>query len=262
MNGPSNRRDLLRSPIARRLIVAIVLFVSAIAPAVSAIAEPRVITLNTTNRPPFSTDKRDGFLDIVATEAFRRIGVELRIIEVPPERALINANAGIDDGDISRLAGIDKLYPNLIRVPEKIKDSMFCAFSRDPTIPGTPEAMRQRSAGHIKGWKNYEKMMAGAPDVTTTDGPEQLLRLLDLGRIEVALYQCIEGVALAREMGLKNIHSLAPPLTVTEAFIYLHKKHAELVPKLAAALRTLKSDGFYDRVYREKVAPFSPGKLR
>jgi polar amino acid transport system substrate-binding protein len=227
-----------------------------LAPLATHAAERRVLVLNDTNEPPYTTPERDGFLDVVATEAFRRVGVELRLIKLPAERGLLNANAGIEDGDLTRIAGLETRYPNLVRVPEKLADWEFAAFSKDATIPATWEAIRQRAVGHVKGWKIYEQAVAGAERVTTTDDPEQLFRLLDLGRIEVALYERWLGLALAQRLGIKNVRLLSPPLARREMFVYLNRSHAALAPQLAQALRELKRAGYYDRVYREKLKPY------
>jgi polar amino acid transport system substrate-binding protein len=220
-----------------------------------------VLVLNDTNELPYTTPAGDGFLDVVAGEAFRRAGVELRLVRLPAERGLLNADAGIEDGDMVRIAGLDRQYPNLVRVPEKLIDWEFTAFSRDATLPASWPAIRQRRVGHIKGWKIYERAMAGADYVTTTDDPEQLFRLLDLGRIDVALYERWLGAALAKRTNLKGVVPLAPPLATREMFIYLHKRHAALVPKIAAALRALKREGFYQRVQRDKLRPYSQGSM-
>ncbi len=224
---------------------------------VSAAAEPRVLVLNNANEPPYTTEARDGFMDIVATEAFRRVGVELRLVKLPPERGLINANAGVEDGELARIGGLEKQYPNLIRVPEKLADLAFAAFGKDAAIPGKWDAIRPRTVGYIKGWKIYEQQMAGAPRVTTADDAEQLFRLLELDRIEIALYEHWMGLALAKQQGIKAVRPLQPALATREMFIYLHKRHADLVPPLAAALRALKQEGFYERIQRERLAPYS-----
>ena len=222
----------------------------------TAVADRPVLVLNDTNEAPFTTADRDGFLDFVAGEAFRRAGVELRLVKLPAERGLINANAGIEDGDMVRIAGLEKQYPNLVRVPEKLVDWEFSAFSKDTSIPSNWKAIRQHSVGHIKGWKIYEQNLAGAERVITADDPAQLFRLLDLNRIEVALYEHSFGVALARQQGLKGVRPLAPALANREMFIYLHKRHAPLAPKLAEALRAMKREGFYQRVYSQKLMPY------
>ena len=65
------------------------------------------------------------------------------------------------------------------------------------------------------------------------------------------------GLALIKQHEIKNVHAIEPPLASREMFIYLHKKHADLVPGLASALRALKTEGFYDRMYREKLLPYA-----
>ena len=234
------------------LLLASLLFVS---PAGFA-AGPQVLELNDVNEPPFTTPEHTGFLDVIATEAFRRIGVELRLVKLPAERALLLANDGLEDGDLTRIADIEEQYPNLVRVPEKLIDWDFAAFSKDASIPANLEAIRHHSVGFIKGWKFYERNMAGAERVTTVDDPTQLFRLLDRDRIEVALYARWMGLALIQKQGLKNIRPLEPPLASSAMYIYLNKRHAKLVPKLAEALRALKREGFYQRVYREKLLPY------
>jgi polar amino acid transport system substrate-binding protein len=211
------------------------------------------LVLNDTNEPPFTTPQRTGFLDVVAGEAFRRAGVKLRLVKLPAERALLNVNAGIEDGELCRIAGLEQQYPNLVRVPEKLVDWTFAAFGADASIPGRWDAIRQRAVGHIRGWKIYERELVGAPEVVTVVDAIQLFRLLDLGRIEVALYGREAGDALIRSLHLEGVHALHPALAKREMFIYLHKRHAALVPKLAEALRAIKAEGRYDRLYREKV---------
>jgi polar amino acid transport system substrate-binding protein len=76
------------------------------------------IVLNTTGNAPLNTPDQQGFVDLVATEAFRRIGVTVKTVKLPAERGLINANQGIHDGEMLRVGGLEKIYPNLIMVPE------------------------------------------------------------------------------------------------------------------------------------------------
>ena len=220
-------------------------------------AEVPVLVLNDPNAAPLTTVDGQGFLDAVAGEAFRRAGVELKLVRLPAERGLLNANAGIEDGDLSRIAGLEAQYPNLVRVPEKLLDIEFTAFSKNPALPGRLEVLRTHPAGYIKGWKIFEKLFAGAPNVVTAGDPEQMFRQLELDRIDVALYAHWQGLSLIRHQGLKGVHALEPPLAKRELFIYLHNRHAALVPKLAEALREIKAEGLYDRLYREKVLPLS-----
>ena len=231
------------------LIASILLLMAGLARA----AALPVLVLNDTNAPPYTAPDQSGFLDAVAGEAFRRAGIELKLVKLPAERALRIANAGIGDGDMVRIAGLEAQYPNLVRVPEKLLDWTFSAFSKDASIPARWNVIRQRQVGHIKGWKIYEEQLAGAPHVISVDDAAQLFRLLELDRIEVALYARWLGDALVRQQDINGVHVLEPPLATREMFIYLHKRHAALVPRLAAALRAIKAEGLSDRLYREKV---------
>jgi polar amino acid transport system substrate-binding protein len=215
----------------------------------------RVLVLNAVTEPPLTTGDRRGFLDVVATEAFRRLDIELRLVHLPPERGLLNVNAGIDDGELMRIEGMEKNYPNLRRVPEKIYDMDFVAFARDPGIPSRWDSILTRPVGLIKGWKIYEAKTAGAASINTVDGPDQLFRMLQLNRIDVALYERWMGLDQIKRHALAGVHILEPPLMRREMFIYLHKKHEALIPRLAEILRALKHESFYQRVFREKLMP-------
>ncbi len=212
-----------------------------------------VLVLNDTNEPPFTTPDGRGFLDAVAGEAFRRAGVRLKLVKLPAERGLINANAGVEDGDLTRIAGLESQYPNLIRVPEPLAVWEFAAFGTHRGQPAVWEALRARPAGLIRGWKIYEREFADAPHVITAEDSTQLFRQLQRGRIEVAMFERWQGLARIRRERLQGIHVLDPPLAHRDMYIYLHKRHAALVPRLADALRDIKAEGLYDRLYREKV---------
>ena len=77
-------------------------------------AENQVITIATNNTP---LDKKA--LQLIAQEAFRRVGLEPKLVSTPSERSLQLANQGDVDGEGLRIAGLNAQYPNLIQVPEQ-----------------------------------------------------------------------------------------------------------------------------------------------
>lgn len=216
-------------------------------------AELPVLVLNDTNEPPYTTADGSGFVDIIAGEAFRRAGVRLKLVRLPAERALINADAGLEDGDLVRIAGLEAQYPNLVRVPEKLVDWTFSAFGKDASIPGNWDALRARPLAYIRGWKIYERELSGASQALSVEDAAQMFRLLRLDRAETILYERWMGLHLISRQGIEGIYALEPPLAKREMFIYLHKRHAALAPRLAEALRAIKAEGLYERLYREKV---------
>jgi len=211
------------------------------------------LVLNDPTEAPYTTPDGTGFFDIIAREAFHRAGLKLTLIKLPAERGLINANAGIDDGDLSRIAGIEKKYTNLVRVPEKLMNMDFVAFARQSKPSEANWAnLADFSVGYIKGWKIFENNLTSSNNTLTADNPEQLLTLLDKNRIDVALYDRWMGMALLNQMHIKNVRVVEPPLAEREMFIYLHKRHESKIPAIVAALRAIKSEGLYTKICREK----------
>jgi polar amino acid transport system substrate-binding protein len=223
-------------------------------------AEPRVLVLNETSAPPFSNPERTGFYDVVVTEALRRAGLGVRIVTLPAERALLLSDSGVSDGELNRNSAVEKLYPNLIRVPEALGEWQYAAFSKDGSIPGRLDAFRRRPVGLIIGWKIYEQSLGEGTDAIVANDADQLFRLLLLDRIDVALYERDVGRAYIKAQAMNTVHLLYPPLFIREQFTFLHKSHAGQVPAIAAALRAMKRDGTYQRIYREKIPPSAAGR--
>ncbi len=81
--------------------------------------------------------------------------------------------------------------------------------------------------------------------------------MLEKDRVDLVLYSRWRGLARIKNHKLSGVRVLTPPLVTKEMFMYLHKKHEPLVPKIAAALRAIKAEGTYQRLFQEKVAPLA-----
>ena len=58
----------------------------------------------------------------IYAEAFKRLGYGFRLLSLPGERSLVDANSGYTDGEALRASYLDpNVYPNLIRVSEPVK---------------------------------------------------------------------------------------------------------------------------------------------
>lgn len=216
------------------------------------------LVLNTGVRAPYTQPDRSGFLDRLVAELFQRVGLkaEVQVYEAS-ERAMQNADAGIDDGMAMRIKGLEKQYPNLVRVPEKVIDNDFVVYSREHRFEVRGwDALAPYQVAHIIGWKVFENNLGGRRDITLVRNAEQLFELLRQDRTDVILYERWQGLWWARELAL-DARLLEPPLASTEMFIYLHRRHAPLVDKLAAALAAMKKDGSYRRIFGETLAPLA-----
>ncbi len=209
-------------------------------------AQATSLTISTNNTP---LDRRA--LEDLSREALRRLGMTVNIVSLPSERSLYTANLGDIDGEGLRVAGLSTTYPNLIQVPERYIGISFVAFSNRPGIDLSQgwAALAPHRVGFINGWKMFEANAGGARVVNKVDQPEQLFRMLVSGRIDLALYTLADGLALARSLGMDQaIKPVEQALKKVDLYLYLHRRHEALVPRLAQTLRDMKADGSHDRI--------------
>lgn len=223
---------------------------------VSSVLAANVLVIHTTGKPPLNTSEQSGFMDMVTSEALRRMGYQLQTVQLPAERGLANSNAGIDDGEMSRISGLEKLYPNLIRVPEKIMDWEFNVFTdKNINFHGKWSDLSPYAVSYINGWKILEHNVPEQAQVSKVKNTQQLFAMLEKGRTDLVIYERWGGLSLIQKNKLENIHLLSPPLAVRDMYIYLHLKHKQLVPRLARELHQMKQDGTYQKIFDKTLAP-------
>jgi polar amino acid transport system substrate-binding protein len=199
-------------------------------------------------------------LDRIVVEAFRRIGMEAEIVFNPTGRSLEDVNEGLADAELNRIEGMEKNYPNLAMVPEPNMVMDFVAFSKEKREIRDWDSIKNLSIGIVKGWKILENNTQGFPEVTLVPSETELFNMLDLDRIEVALYDRLTGYEQIYLRGFKGMFTLDPPLASREMFLYLNRKHEALLEPLAEALREMKRDGTYDNLVEEATAHLTAGK--
>jgi len=224
----------------------------------TAAAEP--LRINTGVGAPYIQSDHKGFLQVLVPEIFRRIGVEAEAVGYEAsERAMINANNGVDDGMAMRIKGLEAVYPNLLRVDEKVIDNDFVAYSIRHRFATTGfDSLKPYQVGYIIGWKVFEAPLRAAPSVTLVQDARQLFSLLANDRADVVLFERWQGNWLVREQKLPA-RLLLPPLVTTEMYMYLHKKHAHLLGRVTEALRAAKADGTYRRIHEQTLPRLDGG---
>ena len=214
---------------------------------------PRTLTINTPVLPPYTTENRDGLEDLLMREIFSRLGIAIKIVHVPSERGMQDLNSGRHDGVLSRIMGLQDIYPNIVPFEERASVFSFVAFSRrsDIRISEWNDLGGHRVA-LINGWKILETNAQGR-EIVKVRGAEQLFRLLDADRVDVALYARLPGIWLAAQLGYDDIRAHHPPLARRDKFFYLHERHRNLIGSASEALREMKRDGTYDLIYEQSV---------
>lgn len=221
-----------------------------------ALAE-KALVFSTAANAPFHKQDGTGFIDLVLHEVGARIGQPIVVVGLPPERAIQDANSGLADGDAYRIGGLEKIYKNLIQVPLTLADMRFSAFStqRDLVLNDWAD-LHTHSVAYVTGWKIFEAKVTDVKSLVTVRDPDQLFLLAKRGRADVVLFDLWQGSAFLETKGWTDIQSIDPPLSVRDMYLYVHKKHRDLVPEITAALREIKADGTYQALFDQIMAPF------
>ena len=216
----------------------------------------QTLVLNSVFYAPVTSEKRDGVLDLTYRELARRLGLRIEIRNLAAaERALINVNEGVVDGDVGRIAGLEKKYPNILSVPVPVMKFEMAVFSRhaDFRVAG-PESIKPYSVGLVRGWKILEEAAVGARAVTTLESAEQAMSMLEKNRVDVVLMEKLQGLRIIETMGIKGVRVLQPNLLEGFFYLYLNKKHAALIPRITVELRKMEQDGTLQRIYDSVLA--------
>ena len=212
----------------------------------------RHLYINTAFGPPLGGP--DGLFARLMRLVFDGLGYSFTLQAPPAERALMLANAGIDDGDGPRISGLTEEYPHLVRVPEPVLVLDFVAFTKRLRFSTeTWASLAPFSVAIVTGWKILERNITHSAGLVRVKEPERLFMLLKEGRTEVVVIDRFSGYATCRKVRLAEFNVLDPPLASAPMYLYLHERHAQLIPAISSALRDLKAAGTYERVLQETL---------
>ncbi len=173
---------------------------------------------------------------------------------MPAERALHTSNSGKIDGEVFRIVNVHKRFTNLVMVPTPINVLEGIAFVKDRhiVINNGWESLSNYKIGGQVGVKFVER---GTKDMNRylVDTNEQLFHMLDRGRVDVAVAAYVNGIKAIKKLELTSVKALQPSIQTYPLYHYLHKKNADLVPKLDKVLREMKRSGRIDQIRNEYI---------
>lgn len=207
--------------------------------------------INSGNVPPYTSVDADGFENLLARKLLARLGYRSVFNSVPSQRGLQNINNGVDDFILSRIAGLQQWYPNILPIDEVVVEWNFVVFVRDDSniqINNWGD-LKPYNVAYVNGWKIFDKKITHYKSIKKVHLAAQLFKLLETGRIDVAAYAYHPGLHILRKNNITGIKVLSPPLARKKKYFYIHKKHAALEKKFAAELRNMKKDGTYKKLY-------------
>lgn len=212
-----------------------------------------------------SNDTKNSFtgrwLNLIYTEVFRRLEYEFEYKAYPNERANRMAEAGEVDGEIQRAAGYAKIARNLLKVEEESFVVTIAAYAVKPGIVldswqsllDSNYSVEYRRGSKVA--QNALPKVVKAENLSTCTTVDNGLKKLFLGRTDIYIEQQRVVLETLRKLEPSGVYQAGIMWTGT-SHLYLHKRHAKLLPKIAKVLKEMKQEGLIERY--KKIAEKAP----
>lgn len=197
---------------------------------------------------------------LIYNEAFKRLGMPFQLEHYTLARRAALVEEGAADGETSRVYAYGNGRPDLVRVEESLIDLGFSLYTANPAM--RLERIEDLRTTHyqveyrrgILLCENTLKAVVAAERLSDVPTQLQGLKKLVAGRTD--LY-CDIDVYVLQELQLPefkgvNVRKVISVGKAVPTFPYLHKKHAELAPRLGAVLKQMKAEGLIES-YRLQV---------
>ena len=170
--------------------------------------------------------------------AYRQLGYQISLTQLPSGRSLSMANAGMYDGELFRIESAATDFPNLIKVPVPLASIELKAFTQaSRPLPANWQQERKLRIGMVRGFRLAMDYPVSGQVVLVTSA-QQAVQMLLQDRIDVLLddeatVRAVLGPEFARVQMANEV------LASAELFHFVHKKHQALVEPLTTTLQKL-----------------------
>ena len=184
----------------------------------------------------------------VVREAYQRMGFEVIVKQFPAKRALVSSNEGKTDGELQRIPGINKKYPNLIMVPVPVNTLDGIVYTREGALSVNGwQSLKPYKIGIRRGIKFSEKGTMGM-DRSFVNTNDELFSLLKMGKVDLVVISRVNGLNMSRRLNIAGIKALDQPIESYPLYHYLHQKNKHLVPQLTAVLENMEKEGVIKKI--------------
>ncbi len=202
-------------------------------------------------------DPLDNISKEVLIEAYRKIGVDVRFLTLPPARALIMSNEGQLDGEMHRIKGIDKHFKNLVMVSIPINRIEVVVFTKKKAMNINRMSDLKPYLIGIKIGVKFAEEITQKMNVHKVVREEQLFKMLNNNRLDAVLSVHLVGLQTIRKLKFKRIYDLKPPLVTKKLYHYLHKKHQDIVPRITKSLKEMEKENSIQEIYKQRITELS-----
>jgi polar amino acid transport system substrate-binding protein len=175
--------------------------------------------------------------EVILREAYWKIGKELIIDRLPPERSLVNANNGEVQGDCQRIEGLSAVYGNLTPLyPNINKINTVLLVSPGSDIRNIND-IKGRPIGYLRGIKISEKIAAEHKlKSVISSNYDSLILMLKIKRIDAILISEITAKIEWAKSNNGNIDDINVINLNKEDKLY-HYLHRDTYPAIAEPLQ-------------------------
>jgi polar amino acid transport system substrate-binding protein len=196
---------------------------------------------------------------ILLPEAYARLGLTVRVIEVPPNRADLMVTSGEGDAFVFSDSRYPLSHPGALLVPVPIGYDEIVVFSRSASFKVLGwDSLKPFTIGFLKSMWIVEDHLAGFK-AEPANQPDLVLLKLAAGRTDLAVMPSALGLSLLQKHPEITVKVLQPPLETVPLYHFVAAKNAALVPRLAAVFRAMAAEGriraVTEQVYRKWNLP-------
>jgi len=204
-------------------------------------------------------------------ELFRRLGMTVQFRVMPLQRLTIASEQGAVDGEVARIGSYASQHPELVRVDEPVYDIVWALFSIDKGLrlgslnELAVQPLRVTYQRGIAICETALKAVVPADRLLDVGTDAQGFNMLRVGRSDL---HCTGDLTLPTLQSLPELRSVdithrVLEIGVNPLFPLVHKRHADLAPRMAAALKQMKAEGLIERYRAEALremaaAPAAP----
>lgn len=201
---------------------------------------------------------------LIYTEMFRRLGVPVEFRDYPSIRASAEIDEGRVDGEPGRIKEYLGSHPNLIYIDEPLFALNFTAFAVSPSIPRFKSWKDLKGSPYRVAFNRGIKIceinlprVVPSEKLTSVTDPVQGIKQLIAGHIDIYIDQESGILTLLREPQFQNV-PVRKVGVMAKAFVYpyIHRKHADLAPKMQSILKAMKKEGLVERYHKQVQKQF------
>ncbi len=191
-------------------------------------------------------------IDRLLYNAMQRAGYNITMDAAAMSYAIQMANTGERDALASQGPGIEKVFQNLVMVPEQLASTYFPVFAK------------KESNIIINSWNDFAGLRVGhmfqktyiinhlPKNIAGTIQKETFYELnlaLESGECDVIVTSSTLDSYLSVSKNIKRVGTADSLLSYT----YLNKKYEYLIPEIVKSFQEMKADGTYDKILNGKL---------